>query len=770
MKELLTIVRRNFGSPIVIAIFILAVALLALGEGRDAWFISSVILLNTTFAVAQEIRARMALKKLELMSAPHARKIKSNGEVVDILYNQLRIGDNIRLQLGDEVPADGSITVCDGLEIDESILTGESAPIDKSIGALVLASCSVVAGSAEMKVTAVSANTRIGQMTSTLKRYEPELTPIQHKIFQAITVLTYGALGLALLIFVIYYLSGQDAVKILKVITSAAVTVVPEGLLLASSLLLAYGSIRLAQAKVLPQKLAAIEAMALLDILCVDKTGTLTSDKIAFEKLELFHATKQPIDKLVGIVARETSGGSNTGSAIAAGLPIAVDYEIIQTLAFSSARKLSGLRVKVDNELFSVVMGAPEYVSRLAKLSDSQQRQISKMTNDGKRVLLVATFSDTAMSLRRIPEESGRAVGIVVLSNELRDGVRDTVKYLQDNKVNLRVISGDNPNTVSYVARQAGIKGSDMVLSGAELTNLSNDEWDSVVMGTTVFARVLPDQKERLIDTFRTAGKFTGMVGDGINDALAIKKSDLGVAMYDGATATRRVADIVLLNNSFNSFPIGMKLGNRIMQAIEIIATLFFHKIIYSVVLLISTFILQIAYPFAPRHITFMNIFLVSMPTLMWTVFSPIPSHKVSPKYFWKDTLMAVIPIAAISGAVVSISYAFLSSIHTSDVQGVATTTVIIATFLGVYLVWLVPKMFNIKNDRESKLARLLYVLSVASLASMSFGVGFVRDFFDFTTPAWHKALPLLVLIISAAIFQWKIAGNAGLRLAKRER
>ncbi len=770
MKELLTIVRRNFGSPIVIAIFILAVALLALGEGRDAWFISSVILLNTTFAVAQEIRARMALKKLELMSAPHARKIKSNGKVVDILYDQLRIGDNIRLQLGDEVPADGLITVCDGLEVDESILTGESAPIDKSIGALVLASCSVVAGSAEMKVTAVNANTRIGQMTSTLKRYEPELTPIQHKIFQAITVLTYGALGLAVLIFVIYYLSGQDAVKIFKVITSAAVTVVPEGLLLASSLLLAYGSIRLAQAKVLPQKLAAIEAMALLDILCVDKTGTLTSDKIAFEKLELFHVTKQPIDKLVGIVARETSGGSNTGSAIAAGLPIAVDYEIIQTLAFSSARKLSGLRVKVDNELFSVVMGAPEYVSRLAKLSDSQQRQISKMTNDGKRVLLVATFSDTTMSLRKIPEESGMAVGIVVLSNELRDGVRDTVKYLQDNKVDIRVISGDSPNTVSYVARQAGIKGSDMVLSGAELMNLSNDEWDSVVMGTTVFARVLPDQKERLIDTFRTAGKFTGMVGDGINDALAIKKSDLGVAMYEGATATRRVADIVLLNNSFNSFPTGMKLGNRIMQAIEIIATLFFHKIIYSVVLLVSTFILQIAYPFAPRHITFMNIFLVSMPTLMWTVFSPIPSHRVSPKYFWKDTLMAVIPIAAISGAVVSISYAFLSAIHTSDIQGVATTTVIIATFLGVYLVWLVPKMFNIKNNRESKLARLLYVLSVASLASVSFGIGFVRDFFDFTTPAWHKALPLLVLIISAAIFQWKIAGNAGLRLAKRER
>lgn len=769
MKDFLVIIRRNLISPIVIAIFILAVILLILGEGRDAWFISSVILLNTILAIIQESRARSELRKLELMSAPHAKKIKKDGTYMDVLFDQLKPGDLVKLQLGDEIPADGQIESSEGLEVDESILTGESAPIDKPNKSYVYAASSVVAGEAIMRVYFVGPDTKVGKMSLTLKRYQPELTPIQHKIFQAITVLTYGALGLAILIFIVYFLAGQDAVKIFKTITSAAVVVVPEGLLFASTILLAYGSIKLAQAKVLPQKLAAIEAMALLDVLCVDKTGTLTSDKIAYEDLEIFNKSNLPVSDLVGIVAKETSGGSNTGNAIMAGIAAPDHYEILQTLAFSSARKLSGLKLKMDNETYSVLMGAPEYLSKLASITNKQQQRIKKLTSNGKRVLLVAVFPDTSISIKKIAEKSGESVAIVVLSNELREGVEKTVSYLQNKNVSLRVISGDNPDTVSYVAWQAGIIGYNKVLSGAELSKIHDEDWDNKVLNNVIFARVLPEQKERLIDTFKRLGRFTGMVGDGINDALAIKKSDLGVAMYDGSVATRRVADIVLLNNSFNSFPIGMKLGNRIMQAIEIIATLFFHKIIYSVVLLLSTLALQIVYPFEPRHITFMNIFLVSMPTLMWTLFTPIPTHRVSPKYFWKDTLMAVIPIAAISGFAVTISYAFLNSIHPNNAQGVATTTVIIATFFGIYLVSLVPRMFKIKNNRSAKLARLLYILAVVFVVTMSFGVGFIRDFFDFTTPAWRNTLPLLAMIISAAIFQRKIADNAGARLQNRE-
>ncbi len=770
MKDTLVIIRRNLLSPIVIAIFVLATILLVLDEGRDAWFISSVILLNTILAIVQEARARSALKKLELMSAPHARKIAANGSITNVLYDQLAIGNKVKLMLGDEIPADGVIIESDGLEVDESMLTGESAPVEKEKKSVVLAACAVVAGEAIMQVTAVGENTKAGLMSSELKRYEPEMTPIQHKIFKAITVLTYGALALAAIIFVAYSLSGQDAIKIFKTITTAAVTVVPEGLLLASSLLLAYGSIRLAQARVLPQKLAAIEAMALLDVLCVDKTGTLTSDQISFEFIEKFLKLDLPIEDLVAIVAAETSGGSKTGAAINAVLKLPSKYEIIQNLAFSSARKLSGAKVKLNGKKYSVLMGAPEYVARLAILSKAQKDRAVELASDGKRVLMVAVFENTDISLKKLAEKSGVAAAVVVLSNSLREGVKDTVAYLQERNVSIRVISGDNPNTVSYVACEAGINGYKEILTGADLALISDKDWDKTVLKTNIFARVMPDQKERLVDTFRRNGQFTGMVGDGINDALSIKKSDLGIAMFEGAAATRRVADLVLLNNSFNSLPIGMKLGNRILQAIEIIATLFFHKIAYSVVLLVCTLLFRIVYPFEPRHITFMNMFLVSMPTLMWTIFTPRPNHRVSPKYFWEDTLLAVIPIAIISGIVVSISYMFLSKIHPFDSTGVSTTTVIIATFFGIYLVFLMPRMFSIKNNREAKLARLLYMLAVAFVAMVSFGVGFIRDFFDFTTPAWRDTLPLLFVIICATLIQRKLADSAGKRIIGRSK
>lgn len=768
MSDFLISLKRNFLSPIVIAIFILSVILLFLGETRDAWFISSIVLLNTVLAIIQEARARYELKKLELMSTPHARRYKSDGSEQEVKFDELVIDDLILLQLGDEIPADGIIINSAGLEADESILTGESAPVEKLNQSMVYAASAVVAGSAKMSVTAVGANTKAGQMATLLKRYSPEVTPIQHSIARAITYLTYGALGLAVLIFVVYYLSGQEAVKIFKAITSGAITVVPEGLLLASTLLLAYGSIKLTQAKVLPQKLSAIEAMALIDVLCVDKTGTLTSDKIVFDQLEKFGSKNTPIAELAGIVAAETSGGSKTGLVISKALPAPDHYKIIQNLAFSSKRKFSGVRTTYNGKIYSVLMGAPEYLEKYATLSKSQLSRISESTNAGKRVLVVVLIDNIDLSLNDLPEKSGRPVAIITLTNELREGVHDTVSYLQNNGVCIKVISGDNADTVRFVADQAGIKNCSSVMTGFELNKINDSDWDRVVSGVTIFARILPEQKERLVDTFKRLGGYTGMIGDGINDALAIKKSDLGVAMYEGASATRRVADIVLLNNSFNSLPIGMKLGNRIMQAIEIIATLFFHKITYGVVLLLSTLALGIVYPFQPRHITFMNMFLVSMPTLMWTIFVPRPNHRVNPKYFWKDTLLAVMPIAALSGFVVSVAYTYLNIIHPGADQGVATTTVIIATFFGIYLVLLVPKMFNIISDRDASLARILYILSVIFVLSISFGVGFIRDFFDFTAPAWQNTLPLLALIVFVAVIQWKIAKAAGNRIINR--
>ena len=768
----MTIVRRNFFQPVIIAIYVLAIILLVLNEKRDAYFVSFVITINFLIGVIQETRARLALKKLELMSAPRAHRVTDDGKTEEVLYTELRAGDNIILSVGDEVPADAEVISSKGLEIDESMLTGESAPVEKQAGAAVLASTTVVAGSARAKVVAIGDETKAGQMTKKLKEYVPEVTPLQRKINFAITTLTYGAIGLAVLVGVVYSVMGQSLVRIFKTITSGAITVIPEGLLLASTLLLAFGSLKLAAAKVLPQKITAIEAMALLNVLCTDKTGTLTEPEVSFDKFVAFDDKDDSkyYRQLIGVAAQETSGGNATGDALMAAFSAPASYEVHDIMAFSSERKMSGVRVTFDNTTESIFIGAPEFVGKLVKLSAEQTAHIQQMTRDGKRVLLVASSraEESLKSLVKAPKRM-RPIGIIALKNDLREGVVDTVKFLQDRGVSVRVISGDNPDTVSYIAAKAGITNPDRIVTGAQLAEMDDKEWFQTVYRTTIFARVLPEQKERLVATFQDQHKFVGMVGDGVNDALALKKADLGVAMFSGAAASRRVADIVLLNNSFNALPIGMRLGNRIMQAIEIIATLFFHKVTYGILLLLCTMVLGIVYPYEPRHNTFMNMFIVTMPTIMWTLFPPRPKYRVNPADFWRDTLLAVMPISIISGLTVTFSYWYLNNLAPHNHAGVATTTVIIATFFGIYLVFLMPELLRVTYDRAAKLARTLYILAAVFIASVSFGFGFTRNFFDFRRPEFNHFLPVLLVICGAAGLQWYLAKRAGRRIARRE-
>ncbi|QJU10057.1 HAD family hydrolase [Candidatus Saccharibacteria bacterium oral taxon 488] len=793
MRDYLDIIKRNLLSPIVLAIFLLAGALIYVREYRDAWFISVVIVVNSLIGIVQEIRAKRVLHRLELMSAPRARVLR-DGQAVEVPYDSLVVGDEIILQAGDELPADATVIASKGLELNESMLTGESAAVEKAAGDTVLAATTVLAGEGTARVAAVGDQTKAGAISQVLKRYKPELTPLQRAIWRAISFLTYGAIVLAALIFIVYYLSGDNVVIILKTITSAAVTVVPEGLLLASSLLLAFGSLRLAQAKVLPQKLAAIEAMALLNLLAVDKTGTLTSDEVTLERVVAFdesgvlmssaiadseklHAARPVVARVpdfsesavasfAALIAHETSGGNITGQAILAELTPPKHADIIEVMAFSSARKMAGVRAKIDGQTRTLMMGAPEFVAKLAPVDTMLQRQLDEWADSGLRVLMLAEFDGETTKLKDLPDGSGRAIGAVILRNSLRDGVIDTVKFLQEQGVVIRVISGDNPRTVQHIARQAGIANPDKAILGSALAGLSDKAFDKAADEHTIFARVLPEQKERLIAHFKQSGKFTGMVGDGVNDALALKKSDLGVAMYAGAPASRRVADIILLNNSFTSLPIGMKLGNRIMQAIEVIATLFFHKIIYGVVLLLSTMLVGLNYPYAPRHITFLNIFLVTMPTIMWTLFPPRPRHRVNPVYFWRDTLQAVAPIALLTGLTVAFTYWSGVTLHPHQAAEAATMTVLTATFFGIYLVFLVGPMLGVVLDKRAHLARTLYLAGVLFVTLVSFGIEPLRQFFDFTMPNVALLWPGIAVVVPVALAQWWLARRAGRKFA----
>lgn len=771
-KEIIEILRRNIITPVVISLYALSVLLIVVREFRDAYFVSVVITLNTTFAIIQEIRARRALKRLELLNAPFARLVMPDGTVKHIPFTEVSVGQHLELVPGDDIPADGTITESRGLEVNESMLTGESTAVGKKPKDFIFASSSVSAGTAAFTVTAVGTDTRAGIITNQLRAYVPELTPLQKTINRLITGLTFFALALSGLIVFAYSMYEYAPNVIVKTITSAGTVIIPEGLLLGSTVLLAYGSIRLAKAKVLPQKLSAIEAMALLNVLCVDKTGTLTSEDIALEQVIPIGSTytHEALKEITGTTASCTGSGSSTSDALIAGLPSHPEVKPLDILAFTSQRKFSGVRYAVHKKTHTIFMGAPEFVGKYAPLSKTVQAQIAQLTSQGLRVLLVAEFNDSTTPLDQLLEKSGEPIGLITLRNELRDGVEQTVSFLQGRGVSIRVISGDNPDTVAYIARAAGINDTQHAITGAQLETLSDRKWDKTILATTIFARVLPEQKERIIETFKRHGYFTGMVGDGVNDALALKKADLGVAMFSGANATRRVADIILLNNSFNSLPIGMKLGNRIMLAIEVIAILFFHKIMYGVLTLLATIIAVQPYPFAPRHNTFMNVFMVTLPTIMLTLFPPRPRHSVNPRRFWHNTLFPTIPMALISGVAVTLTYLYAIDFLGLSYTAAGTVSVVVATVLGANMVFQAPRMLAVVASKTLRLARILYIAIAIIVASASFGFTISREFFDFARPTPEQFVqiwPVALLIVAAITAQYAWAGIVKKRLIK---
>ena len=771
MKHIQTIIFRNFISPISIAIFILAGGLLLVGEVRDAWFISFVILVNSFIGTIQEVRAYLTLRKIELMSAPRAMVFR-DGKLEEILFTELQNGDKIFLKTGDEIPADAKITKSSSFEVNESILTGESDAISKNVGDKILSSSIVVSGEAEAKVLAVGENTEAGQMAAKLKNYKPKLTPIQQKISKLISRLSWFALILAVIICIVYFfIFKEDPTTVLKTITSAAVVVVPEGLLLASSLFFAYGSLKLLQAKVLPQKISAIEDMALLEVLATDKTGTLTSPEIKFNSCEVINKSfsKEEVSHILNTLNSESAEKNATSQAILDEFRHGGNLKIIDYMAFSSSRKLSGMTFLNDKKEESIVFGAPEFI--LKNLSeDNEFKDISKnidsLASQGLRVLLLAKFKKSGKISKLLNNEKLEPIAIVTLKNALRPNVQETVDFLQNRGVSIRVISGDNPRTVSFIASEAGVKNAEKYITGAELANLSKKDFEKAVLENTIFARVLPEQKEKIIGVFQKNKLYTGMIGDGVNDALAIKKSDLGISMFDGAPATRRVADLVLMDNSFTSLPSGVKVGNRIMLSIEMIAILFFHKIILGVTILFTTMIAGVNYPFLPRHITYMNFILVTMPTVLTTLFPPIPKAKINPKNFWRDTIYSIAPVAILSGLAISFIYVSLYIKVGGDfasrpiMHGILVTVVIATAWFGVFATILSEIFLGSKPSKNNKIRRSLYIIGTLIFTGVIFSTPILRDFFEFNLPNISQFWFVCAVIILVSVVQLFIASN----------
>lgn len=683
-KDIGAIVQRHTISVVTFVMGSVIILLLWFGELRDALFLSSVLLINIFGGIFQEVRARLVLERLA-STLPHtARRLLPNGKTKEISSELVAIHDSIVLQAGDQIPVDGHIISAAGFEINEAFLTGESTSVVKNNDQIVYAGSFVTAGQATIRVVAIGQGTKLGMMTDQVKKHEWHSTPIQRALAGLISTLSYVLLIAVVGLAIRRYYASEDPVSLIKQIAALTGTIIPEGLILASTLLFAYGAIRLLRRQVLLQHIHSAEALARLQILCLDKTGTLTEQKVTLAEVIPHTGTTKPA--LIR-AAQTYFATSDPDSALAVALNVRKGSAGTVTTSFASERRYGA----VLSRGVQLVVGAPESISQRFTIALTARilAEIKRLTTSGQRVVIVAS-SDVRTELKA--KSRLKLMGIISFEQSIKPSAARTLNFFKQRAVAIKIISGDHPAAVKAVAQKLNlVEEQEKVILGSALMQKEPHELIPLVRAHSLFARITPQQKAQLIQACRKIG-YTGMVGDGANDALAIKKADLGISMFDAAAITRSVADIVLLKNEFNDLPRGVRLADSIITTMELIGSLFLNKVIIGLTLLVTAFITATPYPFSPRNITVLNYFIIGLPILIWTLY-PRDRRRSA---FEPGYLRQIMPFVLTNGiitSVASVTAYLMARLYYIDVQMTLFATTLV---LGVGMLIVAPRALDI--------------------------------------------------------------------------
>jgi cation-transporting P-type ATPase E len=629
-RRLTDIIRQNVLTLINIILFTLGVMLVALGYVGDAVVSVGLIFFNSTIGIIQEIRAKRQLDKIALLTRPRVTVLREGVQKV-LDPSEIVVGDILVANAGDQIVADG-VMVSDGrMDMDESLLTGESDHIAKKQGDEVLSGSFVVSGGGLVEATKVGADSFANRITSTARAYRIPRTPLQRDVDLVFRLLLGLAIFIGLLMLISSFLQAIPLARGVRMATVIA-GIVPNGLFLMVIVAYALGALRIVQRGALIQQQNSVESLSNVTVLCMDKTGTLTANRIAYHAvMPLGDHTQAEIERKLGIFAASASARNRTSEAIAAAL-VQPAVRPADEVPFSSALKWSALAFHPADCMDGVyVLGAMEMLA--GQLGDIQalDAHTTAWTEEGLRVLVFAH----APGVYALHDELDRPVlpdkltpiALIALSDELREEAADTIAAFAKAGIRLKVISGDNPHTVAALARRAGLPGDLTVVSGVDLAKMSDSDLDVVVEETTVFGRITPDQKERLVDALRRRGHYVAMMGDGVNDVLSLKKANLGIAMQSGSAATRGVADMVLLNDSFAALPPAFLEGQRIVEGMRDILSLFLTRAIFTAIMILSVAVIGIGFPFVPKHTTLLTFFAVGIPVLFLAIWArPAPA------------------------------------------------------------------------------------------------------------------------------------------------
>ncbi|WP_099223501.1 cation-translocating P-type ATPase [Listeria costaricensis] len=601
------------------------------GSYKNLLFLG-VALCNTGMGIFQEIRAKRQIDKLTILTNSKVKVIR-NGKRVEIEQEEMVLGDLMLLERGDQIPADGLVQQTAGLEVDESQLTGESDPVAKQTGESVMSGSFILSGQAFVETTAVGEDSFVSKLSLEAKQEKTAYSELLRSIKTIIKVLTFVIIPLGVILFIAQLNQSGDLNASILGTAAAMIGMIPEGLVLLTTVALAVGVVNLAKHKVLVKTLPAIETLARVDVLCLDKTGTITSGNLhVTDVLPEAEHTEAELSEAVAAIVFTLNDNNSTSIALKNAFPERPDWQKIETVPFSSARKWSGVTFKNRG---SYVIGAPEFVFR-DTLSEQKRQELHHYAEKGYRVLCLAKSEHPLPELQEM-----ELIGLILIADELRKEAKDTFRYFKEQGVSIKIISGDNPVTVANVAMQAEIE------HGHEYIDMSQvketDDFSEIVQAYTVFGRVTPHQKKKLVQAYQKEGHTVAMTGDGVNDVLALKESNCSIAMAEGSDATRSVADFVLLNNNFDSMINVLKEGRRVINNIERVSSLYLIKTIYSVVLTIIFTFVNNAYPFQPIQLSPISALTVGIPSFFLAL---KPNYERIQGQFLKKVLQTAVPAA----------------------------------------------------------------------------------------------------------------------------
>ncbi|MFF4738916.1 HAD-IC family P-type ATPase [Streptomyces sp. NPDC001262] len=662
-RSLADIVRANVLTRFNAIIGVLFLIILVVGPIQDGLF-GFVIVANTAIGIFQELRAKKTLDSLALIGEVRPT-VRRDGAPVAIPTDRIVLGDLIELGPGDKCVVDGEVAEADGLEIDESLLTGEADPVLKRPGDPVMSGSFVVAGNGAFTATKVGRQAYAAQLAEEASRFTLVHSELRSGISQILKFVTWmmlpAALGLIVSQLVVQKHDWREAVRRM---VAGIVPMVPEGLVLLTSVAFAIGVIRLGRQQCLVQELPAIEGLARVDTVCLDKTGTLTEGGMDVSELRVLpgaRADETYVRQVLGALGESDPRPNASLQAIIDAYPDGSGWRCTESLPFSSARKYSGAALNSpDAESSNWLLGAPDV---LLPEGDTALTEIEQLNAQGLRVLLLARAS------RELDDpqvaQGARPTALVVLEQRLRSDAADTLRYFAEQNVSAKVISGDNAVSVGAVAAKLALPGADAPVDARRLP-AEQEAMAEVLDRGAVFGRVTPQQKRDMVGALQSRGHTVAMTGDGVNDVLALKDADIGVSMGSGSEATRAVAQIVLLNNSFATLPSVVAEGRRVIGNITRVATLFLTKTAYSVLLAILVVCTRVPYPFLPRHLTLLSTLTIGVPAFFLAL---APNKERAKPHFVRRVMRYAIPSGLIAGTATFVAY-LLARAHYAGQDG----------------------------------------------------------------------------------------------------